>query len=114
MSRVVEIEPVSREIRWEFHSTPSYPFFSKSGGANTRLENGNILISETRKGRVFEVTPDGEIVWTYLNPARVGKQNQKIARIYEMQRLTPEHPLDWIAKSAFPADSLTRHTDVSP
>lgn len=114
MSRVVEIDPVSREIRWEFHSTRSYPFFSKSGGANTQLENGNILISETRKGRVFEVTPDGEVVWAFLNPARVGHQNQKIARIYEMQRLTLEHPSDWIAKSAFPADALTRHTDQSP
>ncbi len=114
MSRVVEIDPVSREIHWEFHSTESFAFFSKSGGSNAQLENGNILISETRKGRVFEVSPDGEIVWIYSNPARVGYQKRKIARIYELQRLTPERPWTWLSKRSFPADALTRHTEVSP
>ena len=33
-----------------------------------RLPNGNTLICEGEKGRVFEVTRDGKIVWDYWNP----------------------------------------------
>ena len=33
-----------------------------------RIENGNTFINEGAKARFFEVTPDGKIVWEYLNP----------------------------------------------
>ena len=33
-----------------------------------KLPNGNILINEAETGRFFQVTPDGEIVWEYINP----------------------------------------------
>jgi hypothetical protein len=33
-----------------------------------RLPNGNTLICSGAPGRVFEVTPDGRIVWDYRNP----------------------------------------------
>lgn len=33
-----------------------------------RLESGNTLICEGTTGRFLEVTPDGEIVWEYVNP----------------------------------------------
>jgi hypothetical protein len=29
-----------------------------------------VLVTESAKGRVFEVTPDGEEVWNFLNPSR--------------------------------------------
>jgi hypothetical protein len=31
------------------------------------LRNGNILITETDAGRVLEVTPEGEVVWSFVN-----------------------------------------------
>ena len=34
------------------------------------MENGNTFINEGPKGRFFEVTPEKEIVWEYLNPYR--------------------------------------------
>jgi hypothetical protein len=34
------------------------------------MHNGNTFINEGPKGRFFEVTPDGEIVWEYLNQYR--------------------------------------------
>src|SRR5262249_43974492 len=37
-------------------------------GAN-RLPNGNTLICESVGGTIFEVTPKGETVWKYVNPA---------------------------------------------
>jgi hypothetical protein len=42
------------------------PFIS---GAN-RLPNGNTLICSGPNGTIIEVTPDQEIVWKYVNPAR--------------------------------------------
>ena len=33
-----------------------------------RLNSGNTLICEGQWGRVFEVTPDKEIVWEYISP----------------------------------------------
>ena len=35
-----------------------------------RMPNGNTFINEGAKARFFEVTPDGKIVWEYLNPYR--------------------------------------------
>jgi hypothetical protein len=34
------------------------------------MENGNTFINEGAKGRFFEVTKEGKIVWEYLNPYR--------------------------------------------
>jgi hypothetical protein len=33
-----------------------------------RLPNGNTLITEGMHGRIFQVTPSGEVVWEYLTP----------------------------------------------
>ena len=30
-----------------------------------RLPNGNTLITDSRNGRIIEVTPSGEVVWSY-------------------------------------------------
>jgi len=44
-------------------------------GGVRRLPNGNTLICETIHGRIFQVTPDGEIVWEYINPNFVGPED---------------------------------------
>jgi hypothetical protein len=33
-----------------------------------RLPNGNTLAAEGLKGRLFEFTPTGELVWEYMTP----------------------------------------------
>jgi hypothetical protein len=45
---------------FDFHST----FLSNAQA----LDNGNFFINEGGTGRLFEVTPDGEIVWQYETP----------------------------------------------
>lgn len=56
---------------------PTKPAWSYSDGANffsffisgcQRLPNGNTFICSGKQGRLFEVTPQGEIVWEYWNP----------------------------------------------
>ncbi len=66
--------------------------------AAQRLENGNTLITEGAAGRVFEVTPENEIVWEYVVPhfaADSGRNN-----IYRAYRV----PYDWIPQLQRPEE----------
>lgn len=67
-SRVVEIDPETRETVWEYRGRPTWTFFSPNISGAQRLASGNTLICEGQMGRVFEVTPDGDIVWEYVSP----------------------------------------------
>jgi hypothetical protein len=71
-SRVLEINPVDMSIAWEYNAEksnrPIWSFFSHYISGAQRLPNGNTLICEGSNGRIFEVTPAGEIVWEYVNP----------------------------------------------
>lgn len=66
-SRVLEVDPASRRIVWTYRAASGEDtFWSLSRGAAQRLANGNTLVTESDFGRLFEVTPQGEIVWEYL------------------------------------------------
>jgi len=70
-SRVIELDPISGEIVWEYAGTPPGDFWSPIGSGNQRLPNGNTLICAMnygQRGRVFEVTPAREIAWEFWNP----------------------------------------------
>jgi hypothetical protein len=71
-TRLLEIEPVSGRIVWEYgyeyHQRESSKFSGSSWGSAQRLPNGNTLSLDTHSGRIFEVTPYREIVWEYVNP----------------------------------------------
>jgi outer membrane protein assembly factor BamB len=89
-SAVKEFEPFSQRILWEYRGTTAAPFFSITCGSNQRLPNGNTLITETDNGRAFEVTQDGTIVWEYINTNRGGENNELVASLFEMLRLSPQ------------------------
>ena len=71
-SRVLEINPLDNSIVWEYtadkSNSPIWSFFSHYISSAQRLPNGNTLICEGANGRFFEVKPDGEIVWEFVNP----------------------------------------------
>jgi len=67
-SRVVEMDPRSGEIVWQYQADPPESFYSRGRGSAQRLSNGNTLICESDRGRVFEITPQGETVWAWWNP----------------------------------------------
>jgi hypothetical protein len=67
-SRVLELDPVTEEIVWEYRAAEPTDFYTMSKGSNQRLPNGNTLIADSDAGVVFEVTPAGETVWEYRNP----------------------------------------------
>jgi hypothetical protein len=43
-------------------------FYSKSISGAQRLPGGNTLVCEGSSGEIFEVTADGEILWSYVSP----------------------------------------------
>jgi outer membrane protein assembly factor BamB len=67
-SRVIEIDPQTNQIVWDYSDAPLYNFFSPFISGARRLPNGNTLIIEGMFGRMFQVTPGGEVVWEYVNP----------------------------------------------
>ncbi len=67
-SRLVEIDPRTDRIVWEYVADPPFSFFSGSQGGVQRLPNANTLITDSISGRVFEVTYNKEMVWEYLSP----------------------------------------------
>ncbi len=54
---------------WTYEADDPTDFFSFFISGVQRLPGGNTFICEGASGRFFEVTPDGDIVWEYVNPA---------------------------------------------
>ncbi len=82
-SRVLEIEPRSRELAWSY--APPSGFFSEYRGGIQRLPNGNTLITESDSGYVREVDRDGQVVWEFANPAVSSEQERDV--IWRMTRI---------------------------
>src|SRR6266850_218547 len=67
-SRVIEVDPRTSAIVWEYRDQSLFDFFSPYISGAQRLANGSTLICEGCDGRIFEVTAGGEVVWEYVNP----------------------------------------------
>jgi len=79
-SRVIEIDPPTGKIVWEYKGDPLGVFFSKWRGSSQRLPNGNTLICESERGHVIEVTRDHEVVWEFWNPDLRFRSRKRIYR----------------------------------
>ena len=66
-SNIMIIDPVTRQVEIAYKGTRARPFYTAIRGKHQYLANGNLLITSSQAGRVFEVTPAGEIVWEYIN-----------------------------------------------
>lgn len=67
-SRVIEVDPATGQITWSYADEMKPAFFTPYMGSAQRLWNGNTHITESATGRLFEVTPDGRVVWDYVIP----------------------------------------------
>jgi hypothetical protein len=67
-SRVIEVNPATKEIVWKYQEETLMNFYSPRISNAQRLPNGNTLINEGSFGRFFEVTSEGDVVWEYVNP----------------------------------------------
>ena len=67
-SRVIELDPMREEVTWEYRAPNPADFFTAGRGGTERLPNGNTLITNSNSGQAFEVSPEGEVVWRFMNP----------------------------------------------
>ncbi len=92
-SRVVEVDPLSEAIVWQYTADPPEDFYSGTKGSAQRFPNGNTLICESNKGHVFEVTREGDIVWEWFNPA---SEQGRLIHIYRMVRVPSAQVERWL------------------
>lgn len=81
-SRLVELD-AEGDLAWSWEARPAEEFFSQVRGACQRLPNGNLLVTESQRGRVFELDAEGEVVWDWRNPAAASE----VRRVYRMRRV---------------------------
>lgn len=62
-SRIIAIDPQTDEWAVTFEGTAATPFYSWRRGKHEIMPNGHLLITESERGRVFEVTRAGRLVW---------------------------------------------------
>ena len=90
---------MSNQIVWIYHSRSNQSFFSHIGSGCQRLPNGNTLICAMTEGHMFEVTPQGDIVWEYINPVTPYEVLVEIVDnapmynpVFRAYRYGPDHP----------------------
>lgn len=91
-SRVVELDPATDEIAWEYKGRPAFSFFSPFISGAERLPNGNTLICEGSSGRVFEATRDGEVAWEWTSPFVNIFGREHASYVFRPHRFAPDHP----------------------
>ena len=109
-SRVLEIDPVKKEIVWQYtgenSGRPVWSFFSSFVSSAQRLPNGNTLIDEGMTGRFFQITQTGGIVWEYVTPYR---SQTGWSLIYRAQAV----PYDWIPAGTPHGEIPVKEIDIT-
>lgn len=111
-SRVLEINPVTLELVWEFTSENWYAmsglvaksyFYSPLISSAQRLPNGNTMITEGCSCRIFEVTPEKEVVWEFISPFNMSKP-----LIYRAYR----YPYEYVPQVEKPLEVAVKKPDI--
>jgi hypothetical protein len=66
-SRIIEIDVATNRVSWSFAPGPD-EFYTANKGSIQRLDNGNILVTSSEQGEIFEITRQGKKVWRYRTP----------------------------------------------
>jgi len=92
-SRVIEVDPKTSKVVWQYKANPPQQFFSGHISSAQRLEMGNVLICEGTSGRLFEVTRNNEVVWEWISPFVHGSDDGALSvSIYRAYRYGLSHP----------------------
>lgn len=117
-SRVLEIDPVKKEIVWQYTGVdsgkPGYSFYSSYISSARRLPNGNTLIDEGMNGRLFQITSKGEIVWEYISPyfSKPRPEDPQQISTNAVYRAQPV-PYDWVPEGTARSEKPVKATDIS-
>ena len=67
-SRIVEYDTRTKELVESYVDPNPATFFTPYMGSVQKLWNGSYSICESAFGRIFEVNPEGELMWEYVIP----------------------------------------------
>ena len=108
-SRVLEIDPITLEIKWQYPRPMPMPggsrLYSSFVSCAQRLPNGNTMITEGNGGRIIEVTAEHEIVWEYISP--YPHRVFPMTLIYRAYRV----PYDWAPQAGRPEEKAVPRVD---
>ena len=89
----------SNQVVYRYQSRNLNSFYSYFASSVQRLPNGNNLVCSARHGHLFEVTPDGEVVWEYINPGQnsgikkvIVDEESNSHSVFRAYRYGPDHP----------------------
>jgi hypothetical protein len=92
------------EQKWIYTADNPTDFYGKNISGAERLPNGNTLICNGPYGQFFEVTPDDDIVWEYVNPVTntgplsqgdpipTGPDGGQTNQVFRCSRYAPDYP----------------------
>jgi len=66
-SELLEIDPQTGETQTLYGAGSEQKMYTNFRGRHQRLPNGNILVTESQAGRVFEIDANGTLVWEFIN-----------------------------------------------
>ena len=85
-SQIVELDPLTKEIVWEYRAPEPRSFFSEARGTVAELDNGALLVANSDRGEAFQINRAGEMVWRYLTPIYNDKNERGVIRIQYYER----------------------------
>jgi hypothetical protein len=106
-SRVVATQPHTDSTEVLFSPQKLERFYTPVRGKWQMLENGNMLLTESEASHVVEVTPDGNLVWEWIQKP----QKSKVPSVTKATRhdLTREDIASWPCSSVDSADTSNQN-----
>ncbi len=86
-SRIVLVDPAEETAGFLYGTEEGKKMYTRVRGKHQNLWNGNMLIVESLAGRIFEVDPDGDLVWEFINRY----DEDEVARINDALRYPEEY-----------------------
>ncbi len=120
-TRLVVVEPTTREVVWSWAAEPPESFFCPLAGGCERLPNGNLLVTNSTEGIAFELAMDGRVERRLSLPAEVYGAERGGTSIYRMSAVRPDvvarlRSHDWLKELAAahpPVDDSTPTTPIA-
>ena len=108
-SRFIEFDPTDYKVVQLYENKQAFTdtdgnwnrkFFSSFISSVQRLPNGNTLICEGNQARIFEITPENEIVWEYNANSLAGGPGVIGRALYRAYR----YPKSWVDDDIYGGD----------
>jgi hypothetical protein len=106
-SRVLAFDLNSDSMRVLYPSKKSGPFYTGTQGKWQMLKNGNMLLTETRAGRVAEVDPSGRTVWEWIHEPTEDSEMPAVTKATRVD-LTVDEIASW---PCFSIDSIDQSSE---